>query len=1059
MLYSLFNNHLIENREIRIFLSSTFSDMDKERTALVRLFHKLKLEANKRCVSLSLIDLRWGVTADESRTGKVLSVCLKEIENSHPFFIGLLGNRYGHTPKASELDMNPELIERYPWIREDIALGRSTTEIEIQYGALRNLKGIDAAFFIKENKEMPPDDDYRLTTLKMKIRAQKHLPVYCFDSSTMLCNQVEKTILGILDKYFCDKDNTRLGRERNIQQAYVTSRHRFYMPQQENFDRLDNFLADNERYLVVTGKSGIGKSALIANWLKRLDKESDTGYNVIYHFVGNSLGGNNYSEVLQHISDEIFELYEGLETKMGNYESLEDKAQRYMTDAVKKGDKPILIVIDGINQIDGHDQVKLLNWLPQSDHKVKYLFSTLPDDNTMQTFIRKGYPVYTMKPLEERKKFISSYLSLVGKKLDESQIERILHNKNTENILVLKTLLDELVNFGSYKFLDQRINFYLSADSVTNFFARILMCLEDEYKCARQILSLIAVSEHGLSEDELLTMTRIRQMDFHIFFCAISFHLTSYRGQFVFSHQYIKDAVLLSYDLANQSASKPYREMIICYFSREDTEKDNRQISELAFQYYHINDNRNLYRTILNFDAFKYFSMTSTGSTQLFSYWKRLNENKKRKYKLRDYLDLSYENIPLIDLPYLFIGHFARAYFADTDTALMYAKTYLMMTQLYGNPYSPDMATCYNDIGSIYLERGDYGHAQEYLEQASEIGEACPDVEDTLIAAIYNNIGMLHENTGDYDRAIENFRKAIDLCKKVYGTDKPETAISIDNLGTVYRKKDDYKMALKYHSKAIEIFENVLGTEHHDTAVSYNNVGLDYDALGIYDMAMKYHEQALSIRKKTLGPEHIDTSYSLVNIGRVYRNQMDYKLALDYYFKALEIQKKSLAPKHPCIAATYSHIGSSYDLMEDYREALNYHQKARFIQEETLGEHNDTATTYYNIACIHYFLGEYDMAFEYHKKAIRIRKKKLWENHPDLGRSYCNIGNVHRQRGDFKQALSNYLQAVKILEISLTPAHEDTITTYYNISDTYAEMEEMENAARWFHKATRLDGE
>ena len=131
-LYNRFESHLIENREVRIFLSSTFSDMEEERSALVKRFDKLKLEANRRNVSLSLLDLRRGVTDEEARTGKVLSVCLNEIENSHPFFIGLLGSRYGYAPKLSEIEKNPDLEERYPWIREDIAQERSITEIEIQ---------------------------------------------------------------------------------------------------------------------------------------------------------------------------------------------------------------------------------------------------------------------------------------------------------------------------------------------------------------------------------------------------------------------------------------------------------------------------------------------------------------------------------------------------------------------------------------------------------------------------------------------------------------------------------------------------------------------------------------------------------------------------------------------------------------------------------------------------------------------------------------------------------------------------------------------------------------
>ena len=906
---------------------------------------------------------------------------------------------------------------------------------------------------------MVPDDDERLSVLKAKIRTQKRFPVYGFDSPDQLCEQVEKMVMSLLDKYFGNQDNTRLARERNIQQAYINSRHRFYIPQQECFDRLDSFLGGNEKYLVVTGKSGTGKSALLANWLKRLSSEAETDYNVICHFVGNSLGGNNYHEVLRHISDELFDLYGGLEVKIGDNESPEEKAQRYMTEAVLKGDRPMLIIIDGINQIDGHDQAKLLNWLPQSVQKVKYLFSTLQGDETMETFIRRGYPVYTVKPLRERDVFIKSYLSLVGKKLDERQMECILHSRITENTLVLKTLLDELICFGSYKYLDQRINFYLEASSIPDFFIRMLQRLEDDYGCARQVLTLITVSEHGLSEDEIVMMTGIRQMDFHLFYCAVSPHLVSRGGLLIFSHQYITDAVISRYDLTCPVASQTHREQIIRYFSRENITKDCRQISELAFQYYHLNDSSNLYRTILSFDAFKYFSSTATGSMLLASYWRRLRDTGDGKYQLRDYLDLPYEDIPLTELPYLYIGYFSQNYLADTDTALMYIKTYLMMAQLYGAQYSPVVGTCFNDIGSMYLLKGNYEQAQEYLEQALDIWETIPDIEDTAIATTYNNLGMVHENRDNYDRAIEYLRKAMDICMKVYGRDNPKTAMSLDNLGLAYRGKDDFAMSLQCHLNAASIFENVLGTEHPDTASSYNNVGSAFDAIGQYDKAMEYHQQALAVRMKILGPDHPDTSYSLVNIGRVCHNQMDYEQALKFYFDALKIQERALGQKHPDIAKTYSHIGSSYDHLEEYDQALDYYQEALSIQEEVLGEHIDTASTYYNIACVHGFQGDYDMALDYHLKALRIREKKLRKDHADLGRSYNNIGNSYLLKGDLKQALSNYLTAVRILEQSLTPAHEDTVTTFYNIANTYAGMGEMDNATRWFQKAAEQGDE
>ena len=84
-------NNNIENRQIRIFISSTFQDMHNERDYLItKVFPRLRVEAAKRDVTVVPLDLRWGITEEESKNGKVLEICLEEIDNSHPFFIGLL---------------------------------------------------------------------------------------------------------------------------------------------------------------------------------------------------------------------------------------------------------------------------------------------------------------------------------------------------------------------------------------------------------------------------------------------------------------------------------------------------------------------------------------------------------------------------------------------------------------------------------------------------------------------------------------------------------------------------------------------------------------------------------------------------------------------------------------------------------------------------------------------------------------------------------------------------------------------------------------------------------
>jgi len=81
-----------DNRVIRVFVSSTFRDMQAERDELVlKIFPQLRQLCEERGVTWGEIDLRWGITEEQSQRGEVLSICLEEIRRCRPYFIGLLG--------------------------------------------------------------------------------------------------------------------------------------------------------------------------------------------------------------------------------------------------------------------------------------------------------------------------------------------------------------------------------------------------------------------------------------------------------------------------------------------------------------------------------------------------------------------------------------------------------------------------------------------------------------------------------------------------------------------------------------------------------------------------------------------------------------------------------------------------------------------------------------------------------------------------------------------------------------------------------------------------------
>lgn len=52
---------LSQSRNIRVFISSTFKDMQEERNHLVNnIFPLLRQEAHKRGCTITEVDLRWG---------------------------------------------------------------------------------------------------------------------------------------------------------------------------------------------------------------------------------------------------------------------------------------------------------------------------------------------------------------------------------------------------------------------------------------------------------------------------------------------------------------------------------------------------------------------------------------------------------------------------------------------------------------------------------------------------------------------------------------------------------------------------------------------------------------------------------------------------------------------------------------------------------------------------------------------------------------------------------------------------------------------------------------
>ena len=133
------------SRVARIFISSTFRDFSEERDLLVnKVFPALRSQLKERYVELVDVDLRWGITVEQAERGEVLPICLAEIDRARPFFVGMLGARYGWVPDDDIFVQ--DLVEKHPWLAEHRG-GKSVTELEIMHGVLNNPEMAGRAFF------------------------------------------------------------------------------------------------------------------------------------------------------------------------------------------------------------------------------------------------------------------------------------------------------------------------------------------------------------------------------------------------------------------------------------------------------------------------------------------------------------------------------------------------------------------------------------------------------------------------------------------------------------------------------------------------------------------------------------------------------------------------------------------------------------------------------------------------------------------------------------------------------------------------------------------------
>jgi tetratricopeptide (TPR) repeat protein len=378
-----------------LFVSSTFRDMHAERDYLQNVvFPRLDEKLRERRRHLEPVDLRWGVetVSVEDQADKelqVLRVCLGEIERSRPFFLVLLGDRYGWVPPPG----CAQAAAREQGFSTNVE-GKSVTALEIEFGTLSSA-AVRAHFFFRSlEAEMShaetavfreSDGEAALRLEELKDRLRERFPDRVHEYNARW-DPDRRAIVGL--EAFGEMVYKCLWRELGAATRHLATGAGKDWLDQERFE-LESFFAGLVRGFrgreqlcrelvglalstgpawgaCVVGESGSGKSSLLARVHQELQGTKHDGHEVLLlaHAAGISLRSVQVDSLLHRWCQELAEAV-GVrppgEAETGA--ALDRCFARLLEEAA--GRRRVVLLLDALNQLEPTPRGRDLTWLPE----------------------------------------------------------------------------------------------------------------------------------------------------------------------------------------------------------------------------------------------------------------------------------------------------------------------------------------------------------------------------------------------------------------------------------------------------------------------------------------------------------------------------------------------------------------------------------------------------------------------------------------------------------------------------------------------------------------------
>ena len=909
------------SRTIRIFLSSTFRDFGEERDLLVkRVFPALRARLKDRFVELVDVDLRWGITAEEAERGEVLPICLAEIDRARPYFIGMLGERYGWIPPPE--GYAADLLERQPWLKKHQG-GKSVTELEILHGVLNNRRMRGRAFFYfrsqrysrtKGGDYLPSAEDRaRQTELKRRIR-ERGPPVTAYANPEALAKRIERDLWELLEAEFpASEVPDAFERERLHHEAYAAPKRRLYLGGERYQAALQKLLDAEEPRIVVKGASGGGKSALLANFFETYRKRH-TRHLVHEHYLGASTDAADPHALVRRLIEFIQRATGGTEEIPSDPQKLMDSVPIWLATASawsRKRKTRFIFVLDSLNSLS--DQQDLRWWPAFLPRGITMLVSCLPgpvqDALQGKTEALPGqdrppkWKTVTVRPLSKAQSatLLNTYLARFNKKLTAPMVRQVQAHALATNPLFLRTLAEELRLFGVHEELQKRLDHYLSSQTVDDLFKLVLERLERDCgkKQVKAAMTTIWASRSGLTEKEILGIADLTPAAWAAIRYALDDALVEIAGRITFAHDYLRSSIRTLYlPTARQQATahaglgRWFRSQVF----------NDRRAHEEPWQWLMAKRWTDLIGWLD--DRQVLFRLTSqVRQREWLAYWLKFSDIRQVDLTVHysqawSRLLRGLDKVDSLTLTSATQQALTTAGYVN-DFVERLARTALQLSrEVWGERHVNTFAGIRN-LSDLLALRRNGGDNEEAIILLRDVVRVERDSGSHDVAISLNLLGTLLTSEQRFDDARAVYEEALALFRLKDGDENPEsTATVLNNLGDLENACGDPDKAQEWLVQCLNIRKRTLPPDHPLLATTMDNLAKALAAKGLMSEASAYFERALAIRNQVFGGEHPETNNTRVNWGTYLFHSKQFAEAAQLFNKAWQSDSLRFGPGH-----------------------------------------------------------------------------------------------------------------------------------------------------------------